>query len=90
MAKMEESLISWNLPNFISFVFFIVVIWIVIGSLGHMFVRRPAMARARVAASGGPLPKAPDEVEPQPYAIQPGYPSFNDPSGADDEASVPY
>jgi len=41
-----ENLISWNIPNFVSFVFMIAVIWIVIGTAGHLLVRQPARATA--------------------------------------------
>lgn len=53
-----ENLISWSIPNFVSFVFMIAIIWVIIGTLGHVFIRRPAMARGGVtdntlAAPGG-------------------------------------
>lgn len=61
MAKMEESLISWNLPNFVSFIFFIAILWVAIGALGHIFVRRPAMKAAAMTA--GPAPSANSDAD---------------------------
>lgn len=46
-----ESLISWNLPNFITIVFMLAIIWVVIGAAGHIFVRRPAQRAATVAST---------------------------------------
>lgn len=47
----SESLISWNIPNFVSFVLMISIIWVVIGTAGHVLVRQPAKRRA-----GGGIP----------------------------------
>lgn len=38
----SENLITWSLPNFVTFLTMIVIIWVVVGSVGHIFVRQPA------------------------------------------------
>lgn len=55
-----ENLISWSIPNFVTIVLMIAIIWVVIGSLGHLLVRQPARRRAvagdnTTAAPGGVL-----------------------------------
>jgi hypothetical protein len=47
----NESLISWNIPNFVSFVFMMAIVWVIIGTAGHLLVRQPA-SRARGQPSG--------------------------------------
>lgn len=54
----NESLISWNIPNFISIVLMMAIVWVIIGTAGHLLVRRPASRRASAgtnttAAPGG-------------------------------------
>ena len=36
---MNETVISWNLPNIITFLLMIAIIWMVFGAIGHIFVR---------------------------------------------------
>ena len=38
----SEGLITWNLPNVITFILMLAIIWIVGGTLGHVFIRQPA------------------------------------------------
>jgi hypothetical protein len=59
-----ESLISWNIPNFVSFVLMIALIWVIIGTLGHVFIRQPSKRAVKAtndntnAAPGGVLAAA--------------------------------
>lgn len=46
-----ENLISWNIPNFVSFVFMIAIIWVVIGTAGHLLVRRGGASGAPSATN---------------------------------------
>lgn len=54
----SESLISWNIPNFVTFVLMIAIVWVVMGTAGHLLIRQPASRRAAtgtntMAAPGG-------------------------------------
>lgn len=41
-----ENLISWNIPNFITFVFMIAILWVVIGTAGHLLIRQPYLRQS--------------------------------------------
>ncbi len=43
----SESLISWNLPNFITIVLMLAIVWVVIGAAGHLLVRGPYLRTQR-------------------------------------------
>ena len=43
---MDENLISWNLPNVITLLFMILILWMIGGAIGHFFVRAPAQKQA--------------------------------------------
>lgn len=49
---MDETVISWNLPNIISVVLMVMIIWIVFGFIGHFVFR----SGASQPASGGSQP----------------------------------
>lgn len=36
---MNETVISWNLVNIITFLLMIAIIWMIFGAIGHIFVR---------------------------------------------------
>lgn len=45
----EESVISWNLPNVVTVIMMLLIIWVVLGGLGHFLFRGRNMAQATVA-----------------------------------------
>jgi hypothetical protein len=54
---MEENVISWNLPNVISVIMMLLIIWIVFGAVGH-FVFRQGAKTATVTSVLGATPPA--------------------------------
>lgn len=50
---MDETVISWNLPNVISIIFMLMIIWIVFGMVGH-FVFRQGSSSNTVAITTTP------------------------------------
>lgn len=58
----SENLISWNIPNFVSIVLMIAIIWVVIGTAGHLLVRGPASRRMRSGQSATNTTYAPGGV----------------------------
>ena len=57
-----ESLISWNLPNFVTIVLMLAIIWVVVGAAGHLFVRGPAQRKAASGVNGSNVTAAPGGV----------------------------
>jgi hypothetical protein len=47
----SESLISWNIPNFVTVCLMVAIIWVIIGTAGHLLVRAPAQRKAVSGAS---------------------------------------
>lgn len=56
---MEESVISWNLPNIISIILMVMIIWIVFGMVGH-FVFRQGGKSAPSGGASQPFQTSPD------------------------------
>lgn len=56
---MEESVISWNLPNIISILLMVMIIWIVFGMVGH-FVFRQGGSPAPASGGSQPFQGSPD------------------------------
>jgi hypothetical protein len=52
-SRTDEGLISWNIANFVSLVLVIAIVWVVIGTAGHVLVRQPAKRAAMAAANKG-------------------------------------
>lgn len=49
---MKENIISWNLPNLVSIIFMIAILWVVIGAVGHIFVRSKSAKSSAIRTSG--------------------------------------
>lgn len=49
---MEESVISWNLPNIVTVILMVMIIWILFGAVGHFVFRQGGKS----APSGGSQP----------------------------------
>lgn len=44
---MDENLISWNPRNFITVVLMLGIIWVILGTVGHVFFRAPVVAKGK-------------------------------------------
>lgn len=42
----DQNILSWNVANFISVILMIAILWALLGALGHIAVRAPAMKKA--------------------------------------------
>lgn len=49
---MEENVISWNLPNVISVIAMLLIIWIVFGAVGHFVFRTGAKTATTTSVLG--------------------------------------
>jgi hypothetical protein len=47
----DENLLSWNIPNFVTIVLMIALLWCALGFLGHIFIRRPKATSSAATAS---------------------------------------
>lgn len=56
---MDETVISWNLPNIISVILMVLIIWIVFGFVGH-FVFRNGGKQPATAGGSQPFQGSPD------------------------------
>jgi len=56
---MDETVISWNLPNIISVILMVMIIWIAFGMVGH-FVFRQGAAKATPQGGSQPFQGQPD------------------------------
>jgi len=39
---MDENLLTWNFPNFVTIILMIVTLWVIAGLVGHFLFRAPA------------------------------------------------
>lgn len=49
---MRESILTWNIPNFVTIALMVGIIWIVVGVASHFFRKSSSKTTAPQAASG--------------------------------------